>query len=116
MADRFRDNWTTQLRKGLLELSVLAALREERRYGYDLVQRLSQIPGLVIREGTVYPLLNRLKKEGFVRSELEESSEGPARKYYRLTQAGEEALQWMREEWTVLMDGLSQLTEKRDGT
>lgn len=114
MADSFRDNWTTQLRKGLLELSVLAALRQQRRYGYDLVQRLGRVPGLVIREGTVYPLLNRLKKEGLIRSELEESPDGPARKYYRLTRSGKTALNWMRVEWQLLARGLAELTEIDD--
>jgi len=110
MNDSFRDNWTTQLRKGVLEMSVLAALREERRYGYDLVQRLGQLPGLVIRDGTVYPLLNRMKKDGLVRSELEESPEGPARKYYQLTRAGQDALEWMQGEWLTLVEGLTELT------
>jgi len=110
MNDSFRDNWTTQLRKGVLEMSVLAALREERRYGYDLVQRLGQLPGLVIRDGTVYPLLNRMKKDGLVRSELEESPEGPARKYYQLTNAGQDALEWMQGEWLTLVEGLTELT------
>jgi PadR family transcriptional regulator PadR len=113
MNDSFRENWTTQVRKGLLELGVLAVLDEERRYGYDLTQRLSRVPGLVIREGTVYPLLNRLKKEGLVEGELEESPEGPARKYYRLTPAGREALSWMKEEWAVLSGGLAELMERR---
>lgn len=114
MANSFRENWTTQLRKGVLEFSVLAALRENRRYGYDLVQRLGQVPSLVIREGTIYPLLNRLKREGLIESELEESPEGPARKYYSLTKSGHKALSWMRSEWLILATGVAALAGRDD--
>lgn len=106
MIQDFRDNWIAQLRKGVLELIVLATLREQRCYGYDLVQRLSRLAPLQVGEGTVYPLLNRLKREGLVTSELEESPEGPARKYYRLTRSGEAELEWMLSRWEGLLQGV----------
>lgn len=102
----FRDNWTTQLRKGVLEYAVLLALKERRRYGYGLVGRLTDIPGLVVSEGTVYPLLNRLKREGLVEGRLEESRDGPARKYYHLTPRGEEMLDFMQTTWADLITAL----------
>jgi PadR family transcriptional regulator PadR len=102
MEQRFFDNWTTQLRKGVLELAVLNALANEALYGYDLVRSLGGDTGLGIAEGTIYPLLSRLKKEGLVESYLEDSAEGPARKYYRLTKAGRRMLDMMNEHWLAV--------------
>jgi PadR family transcriptional regulator, regulatory protein PadR len=84
----FFDNWTVQARKGLIELCVLNALAERERYGYELVKTLVEIPGLGITEGTLYPLLSRLRLQGLVETRLEESPEGPARKYYALSEEG----------------------------
>ena len=86
--NEFFDNWTVQVRKGLLELCILNALAERERYGYELVKSLVDIPGLGMTEGTLYPLLSRLRAQGLVSARLEESSEGPARKYYALTREG----------------------------
>src|SRR6476469_6519067 len=99
MGDGFLDNWTTQMRKGLLELCVLAALRARRMYGYDIVKHLSVVDGLVMGEGTVYPILSRFKKEGLVETTLAESPDGPARKYYQLTARGRMALATMQRSW-----------------
>ena len=86
------DNWTVQLRKGILEFCVLSAMEDERdgqgTYGYDLVRRLTGVAGLEVGEGSIYPLLSRMRKQGLVRSHLVESESGPARKYYRLTALG----------------------------
>ena len=86
----FFDNWTVQVRKGLLELCILNALQDVECYGYALVKQLVAIPGLHVAEGTIYPLLSRLKQQGLVATRLEESPDGPARKYYRLTEQGEQ--------------------------
>src|SRR5580704_2743334 len=99
METDFFDNWTTQLRKGTLELCVLCALRGRRLYGYDLVKQLRDVGGLVMSEGTVYPMLSRFKKEGLVTAALVESSEGPARKYYELTPRGRNLVYRMLEHW-----------------
>ena len=104
------DNWTTQLRKGILELGVLAALRGKRLYGYEIVKRLGNVPGLVIGEGTVYPILSRFKRDGFVITTLVESNEGPARKYYELTPAGRKELARMRANWRAVRDGIDSLS------
>jgi PadR family transcriptional regulator, regulatory protein PadR len=82
------ENWTVQMRKGVLDLCILKALASGECYGYALVKSLVAIPGIGVAEGSIYPLLSRLKKQGLVTTRLEESSEGPARKYYRLTPAG----------------------------
>lgn len=81
-------NWTVQVRKGVLDLCILNALEGRERYGYELVKELANLPGFGVTEGTLYPLLSRLRLQGLVKTRLEESSEGPARKYYSLTPAG----------------------------
>jgi PadR family transcriptional regulator len=103
------DNWTTQLRKGVLELCILNIIGHRRIYGYDIVRRLRDVDALVVREGTIYPILSRLKGDGLVRTSLEESPEGPARKYYELTRRGELLLEQMNGYWDVLSQGMSDL-------
>src|SRR5262245_53549204 len=103
-------NWTTQMRKGLLELCVLAALKGQRMYGYDIVKRLAATHGLVMGEGTVYPILSRFKKEGLVETTLSESPEGPARKYYQLTARGRLLLTKMLAAWAEVRDGIEAVT------
>ncbi len=107
----FFDNWTVQVRKGLLELCILNALAEQERYGYDLVKTLVQIPGLGVTEGTLYPLLSRLRVQGLVSARLEESSEGPARKYYSLTREGRKIMAAMNDYLETLNDGARTLRE-----
>ena len=98
MNDYF-DNWTIQLRKGLLEIGILSALKGRERYGYDLVKSLVEVPGLGVTEGTVYPLLSRLRKHGWIDARLVESSEGPARKYYTLTPEGQRVMETWKRIW-----------------
>ena len=78
MADNLLENWQVQVRKGLLELCVLNALNGDRQYGYDIVKQLRTLDGLVIGEGTIYPILSRFRKQGLVESTIEESPGGPA--------------------------------------
>ena len=91
----------TQMRKGAIEYCVLALLDQRERYGYEIVQALSRVDGMLVSEGTVYPILSRLKRDGLVSAELRESREGPARKYYRLTPYGEAALDAFRVQWSI---------------
>ncbi|BEV71929.1 MULTISPECIES: PadR family transcriptional regulator [unclassified Paludibacterium] len=87
----------TQLRKGTLEMCVLAVLARQDSYVYEIVSRLAQ--SMDISEGTIYPLMRRLQADAWVTTYLSESSNGPARKYYTLTRSGREALAAMRREW-----------------
>ena len=103
------DNWTTQLRKGVLELCILNIIGHRRIYGYDIVRHLRDIDALVVREGTIYPILSRLKRDGLARTSLEESPEGPARKYYELTRRGQQLLDEMNTYWDILSRGMSGL-------
>ena len=106
MISQFHDNWTTQLRKGILEFCILNTIRGARRYGYDIVRRLRQIEGLVMSEGTIYPILSRFKREGLVQTSIEESQEGPPRKYYKLTARGQQQLERMNQYWDVIKSGI----------
>lgn len=107
------DNWTTQLRKGLLELCIVNVLAEGETYGYDLTRKITRIPGLVITEGTVYPLLSRLQKAGAVKSRLQESATGPARKYYSLSAEGVRIRERMNAHWDELGIGIDMLRKAR---
>jgi len=111
MSDFF-DNWTVQARKGVLELCILNALAERERYGYELVKSLVDIPGLGMTEGTLYPLLSRLRGQGLVSARLEESSEGPARKYYSLTKEGKKVAIMMNDYLDALNDSVAALRRK----
>ena len=113
--ERFNvDNWSTQLRRGLLELCVLNMLASREVYGYDLARQLAQVKGLGIPEGTVYPLLTRMRRAGLVKTRLEESSSGPARKYYALTSEGTHYCQIMNAHWDQLAEGVIYLRGERE--
>ena len=103
------DKWEVQLRKGCLELAILAALWDGKLYGLEILQRLESDSDLVVSEGTVYPLLSRLKTLELVRSEWVESDAGHPRKYYALTPGGRQRAREMAAIWTrfsASMDGL----------
>lgn len=100
---------TTQLRKGVLELAILTLLAEEELYGAELVQELSQHPGLAAPAGTVYPLLTRLTKAHTLATRWQESPVGPPRKYYSLTEAGHTQRAALAEEWQQLHSAMSTL-------
>jgi len=86
-----------QLKKGVLELCVLALLSRDDAYGYDIASRLSAAIGMA--EGTVYPLMRRMQGDGLVETYLVESPAGPSRKYYRLTAAGRASFAVQRDAW-----------------
>jgi PadR family transcriptional regulator, regulatory protein PadR len=88
MPDSTLDNWTAQIRKGWLEVAILAILWQGRRYGLEIVRELEARSDLIVAEGTVYPVLSRLSKEGLLAAEWQESDSGHPRKYYSLTAAG----------------------------
>ena len=102
-------NWSTQLRKGLLELCIVNIVGQGDIYGYDLVKRLASVQGLVVSEGTVYPLLSRLRTGGILKTYLQEYESGPARKYYSLTPEGKKFLGLMNRHWAHLIEGVSGL-------
>ncbi|TDU87216.1 PadR family transcriptional regulator [Kribbella voronezhensis] len=89
----------TQLRRGTLEFCVLALLQGEERYGFELVKALGEVDGLVTTEGTIYPLLARLRREGLVETTWRESGSGPPRRYYQSTTEGRRALAAFTADW-----------------
>ena len=93
------EKWEVQLRKGSLELAILAALWEGRLYGLEILRYLESNSDLIVVEGTVYPLLNRLRALGLVESEWVESEFGHPRKYYRLTVDGRHRALEMNRIW-----------------
>ncbi len=101
----------SQMRRGAIEFCVLSLLRDEDRYGFDISRTLSGFDGLVTSEGTIYPLLARLRQEGYVETTWHESSQGPPRRYYRLTDAGRGALGAFVVEWERFRDSVDKLLE-----
>src|SRR5436190_14191666 len=99
-----QDGLLAQMRRGTLQYCVLALLAGEERYGFDLVRALGRVDGMVTSEGTIYPLLSRLRRDGLVESTWRESSTGPPRRYYRLTRAGRGALDVFAREWVRFRD------------
>ncbi len=93
------EKWEVQLRKGSLELAILAALWNGRLYGLEILRELETKSDLIVVEGTVYPLLNRLRALALVESEWVESGSGHPRKYYRLTPAGRQRALEMTRIW-----------------
>ena len=104
-----------QLRRGVLEYCVLALLAEEERYGFDLVRSLGEIEGMVTSEGTIYPLLSRLRRDGLVGTTWRESTQGPPRRYYSVTEAGRAALDAFRAEWVRFRDAVDHVVERSAG-
>ena len=101
----------SQMRRGAIEFCVLSLLRDEDRYGFDISRTLSGFDGLVTSEGTIYPLLARLRQEGYVETTWHESSQGPPRRYYRLTDAGRAALDAFAMQWERFRDSVDKLLE-----
>ena len=98
-----------QMRRGALEYCVLALLERRERYGFELVQTLSEVDGMVTGEGTIYPLLSRLRRDGAVETTWRESDSGPPRRYYALTPAGRRALAAFRSEWATFRSAVDRL-------
>ncbi|MFT4296813.1 MAG: PadR family transcriptional regulator [Micropruina sp.] len=102
-------SWGSQLRKGVLELAVLGLLARQPRYGSSLVDELAERPGLALSAGTVYPLLARLAKAGWVSASWQESPVGPPRKYYALTDSGRRRLAAMSREFATVAAALDDI-------
>ncbi|MGI8775217.1 MAG: PadR family transcriptional regulator [Actinomycetota bacterium] len=102
----------SQMRRGTLEYCVLAVLKRDDRYAFDLVKTLAQVDGLVTSEGTLYPLLTRLRKDGLVASSWQESPKGPPRRYYRITAKGQRALDGFAQEWRRFRSSVDKLIEE----
>ncbi len=107
LREQFLANWSSQARKGLLELIVMAALTTREHYGYELVEQIVKRSGVEVSDGTLYAILTRLKAEGLVRTRWATAERGPARKYYALTHEGRAVLAEMRRLWADIAGGVS---------
>ncbi|MFF0431447.1 PadR family transcriptional regulator [Streptomyces sp. NPDC004327] len=105
----------SQLRKGVLEHCVLALLRDGPRYGIELLGELSAVSVMTTSQGTIYPLLSRLRREGLVDTELRDSPSGPPRRYYTLTPAGRAALAEFTRAWPLFRDAVDHFLNESQG-
>ncbi len=99
-ADQILERWIPQFRKGLLEFIILLKLQQGNIYGYELALEIKRLTEIEVAEGTLYPLLNRLKRDGLVTTEWKSVDAGSPRKYYEVTPLGIEALAKMKATWT----------------
>jgi PadR family transcriptional regulator PadR len=103
-----RDRRIAQLRRGVLELAVMGVLYHGRHYGYSLIRVLSERGSISLKEGTIYPILARLDRDGLVGSEWVESAQGPPRKYYTLTSSGRQLFDELSQELDSLVSLVQQ--------
>ena len=99
------------MRRGALEYCVMALIMRTPRYAFELIEGLAST-GMLTSEGTIYPLLSRLRRDGLVDTEWRESSDGPPRRYYRLTADGKRALKAFRDEWAGFRTTVDAVLEK----
>jgi possible transcriptional regulator len=104
------EEWVSQIKRGTLEYVLMLLILQKDRYGYDLIQTLNAYPMLKTKESTIYPLLRRLLKNGYLESYWQHVDEGtPARKYYRITPAGTLYVNQLDSDWNVLTQSISKL-------
>lgn len=106
VAGAARHDRSSQLLKGVLDMCLLSLIREEPAYGYEMVRKLQSRGLTLVSEGSIYPLLSRLERSGLVEGFLVRSSEGPARKYYRINPEGTKALEEWMGEWAAFRNGV----------
>ncbi|RAI99830.1 PadR family transcriptional regulator PadR [Chitinophaga skermanii] len=105
----FITRWQSQIKKGLFEYIIMLLLQKQERYGYELINEIKQLADMDIAEGTIYPLLSRLKKEKLLDSRWVEMDEGVPRKYYKLTPLGNDYLEAMYQYLGELMTAIADL-------
>lgn len=109
MNKEFIDKWQSQVKKGTLSFIVLLVLRDNELYGYELIEKIKAITNIEIAEGTLYPLMNRLKTGNLLQSKWVEQETGIPRKYYFLTEIGLQTLEEMKIQWTDLQNLMNKL-------
>ena len=105
--------WESQVRKGILDYIILICLEKQEYYGYELIKSIKEKTGLNVSEGTIYPLLNRLKKDELIISNWIEMETGIPRKYYNITDIGKSVLSGMKEAWEKFTFSINQLMEEK---
>ncbi|MCE7995144.1 MAG: PadR family transcriptional regulator [Roseivirga sp.] len=107
----FVHKWKSQVKKGTLAFIILNVLKGRELYGYELIEEVKKFTSIEIAEGTLYPLMNRLKKEELVSSKWVEQESGIPRKYYVLTRVGETTLEEMRTFWGDLENSIQKISK-----
>ncbi|WAA08859.1 PadR family transcriptional regulator [Fervidibacillus albus] len=107
-------SFRSQILKGILDGVILAVIEMEPVYGYELSKKLQNAGLRDVSEGTIYPVLLRLQKKGFIRGEMRPSQSGPNRKYYFLTEEGTEELRTIVDEWEKIVEPVQKLFKRRD--
>jgi PadR family transcriptional regulator PadR len=95
-------DWQSQLRRGVIELLILTLIERGPTYGYEILTALAGVPSIAVSDGTIYPLLRRLRKERLLDTSWQESTAGPPRQYYKLTAEGRRYLEAIRREWKTV--------------
>lgn len=106
------ENQKSQMRKGILEFCTLLIISRKKKYATEIIHEL-QRADLIVVEGTLYPLLSRLRQEGLLSYTWEESQSGPPRKYYSLTDKGEDMLHTLKDTWHTLADSITKLIKEK---
>lgn len=107
------DSWKSQIKRGTLEFCILLMINKRPYYGYEIMNKLDTWPVLSAKESTIYPLLRRLLRDGFLSSSWQETAEGlPPRKYYTITDKGREYLEAMSQEWENLLTAVKGIEEE----
>lgn len=110
MSDK-NENIQVQMRKGILELCILSILKRGEAYPTEIIDELKEAK-LIVVEGTLYPLLNRLKDGGYLTYQWKESNQGPPRKYYQLTSDGKKFLHELEENWEEIVKSVNKILKK----
>lgn len=105
---------SSQMLKGILDGCLLAIINKGETYGYEMIEKLELYGFRMVSEGSIYPVLLRLQKEGFVKSVMKESPSGPKRKYYTLTPEGEQEYLEFKERWDSLSQSVNRLVKEED--
>ena len=108
------ETWQEQLRRGILDLAILLTVSEDRRYGLAIIQHLEAFTDLVVTEGTIYPILGRLTREGLLEAEWVDGEAPHPRKYYRLTRLGVKRLADMKGAWRAFAEKIDRLVDAAD--
>jgi PadR family transcriptional regulator, regulatory protein PadR len=105
------DNWFIQLRKGVFEVAILSLISKKAKYGYEITSELNKIPAFQLPNGSIYPILGRLTKNGWALSYWEDSIDGPKRKYYEITTKGNDILKERLEGYKTIYDSILSLSK-----
>jgi len=109
MEAQFVDKWKSQVKKGVLEFIILILLSHKELYGYELLDKIKETTGYDVAEGTIYPLLNRLKADNLIDSYWVEMESGVPRKYYKMTKTGNKVLDQMKKYWLELNTNITKI-------